>query len=273
MSVVQAIVLGLVQGLTEFLPISSSGHLIFIPKLFGWANQGVDFDVIVHLGTLLALVIYFREKLWLMFKAFFSKKVALKEDRKLAWLIILATIPAGLAGLFLENKINNLYSHSISIIGFSFIFWGIVLWIADWFADSCEKSKDPKIQKSINEIGWKKSIFIGCAQVLALIPGTSRSGITMTAGLFAKLNKKTTAEFSFLVSVPIIALAGLSGLWHLAKIGFNTVGLVPLSIGFITSAVSGLLGVWVLLKIIQKWSFKPFVIYRIIIGLIILFLL
>lgn len=267
MTIIQALVLGIIQGLTEFLPVSSSGHLIFIPKIFGWPNQGTDFDVIIHLGTLLALVIYFRKKLWFLLKAFFSKSSETKQNRKLVWLIILTVLPAGVVGLFLGDKIEKLYSGSALIIGISFIVWGIILGLADKYS-----AKFANVN-SLSQLNWKKSLVVGLAQAVALIPGTSRSGITMTAGMFCKLDKKTAAEFSFLISVPIVALAGLSGLWHLSKTGFETVGLLPLSIGFMASAISGLFAVWSLLKILEKWSFRPFVIYRIIIGLIILFLL
>lgn len=275
MSLIQSIILGLIQGLTEFLPVSSSGHLIFIPKLFGWAEQGIDFDLIVHLGTLMALVIYFRKKLWQIFLAFFGLQNKMNEDsrlkikdyRKLGWLIILATIPAGVAGLLFNDKIDSLYANSAKVIGLSFIVWGVVLYFADLYS---QKHSSILILEKIN---WKNSLFIGFMQAIALIPGTSRSGITMTAGMFSKFSKKVAAEFSFLISVPIIALAGLSGLRHLAKTGFTHVGLMPLIVGFLVSFLSGLVAVWFLLKIIQKWSFKPFVIYRIIVGLIILFFL
>ena len=203
MSIIQAIVLGVIQGITEFLPISSSGHLVFIPKLFGWGDQGLAFDTIMHLGTLLAVVVYFRKKLWKILRAvFLYKNKEIRNDRKLGWLLILSIIPAGIIGLFFDNWIEtNL--RSTTVIAFGLIFWGIIL----FFADRVSQKKSST--RSLGQTGWKQTLFIGCAQAIALIPGTSRSGITMTAGLFSKFNKKSAAEFSFLMSIPVIGLAGL----------------------------------------------------------------
>ncbi|HBU07270.1 MAG TPA: undecaprenyl-diphosphatase [Candidatus Magasanikbacteria bacterium] len=268
MSWFQAVILGFIQGLTEFLPVSSSGHLIFLPKLFGWADQGLGFDTMLHLGSLVAVVIYFRIKLLQMFKAFFSRKAELKSDRKLAWLIILSIIPAGLVGVFFNSWIEtNL--RSASLIAFTMIFWGVVLWVADRY----ERSKDQKIKRSIENIGWRDALLIGFAQAIALIPGTSRSGITMTAGLFSKFDKKSVAEFSFLMSVPIIFLAGAKQILDLLEIGLGDISLSILLIGFLSAMFSGFLAIWGLMKLIQKYSFTPFVIYRIFIGLMILLFL
>jgi len=276
MSIIQAIVLGIIQGITEFLPVSSSGHLIFLPKLFGWADQGVTFDVIVHLGTLVAVVWYFRKKLWNIFLAVThlnkkektqNPKFEIQNYRKLGWLILLGTIPAGLVavlfGDIVEEKLRTPF-----VIGVSFIVWGIILGLAD----NIGRLKDWKI-KHIEEIHWRNVLFIGCAQAVALIPGTSRSGITMTAGLFSKLTKESAAEFSFLLSVPIIALAGLSGIRDMLGQTAEHIGLFPMFCGFIASMISGLFAIGILMKIIKRWNFTPFVLYRIIVGLLILFFL
>ncbi len=248
MDVIQALFLGIIQGLTEFLPISSSGHLIFIPKLFGWADQGLAFDTIIHLGTLAAVVVYFRKRM---------------TDRKLGWLIILSVIPAGIIGFFWGEWIENTFRSAL-VVGVNMIFWGIVLLVAD----NIRRLKDWKI-KRLENLSCGKALFIGCAQAIALIPGVSRSGITMTAGLFSKLDKKSAAEFSFLMSAPIIFLAGLSGMLDFTKQETGT-AILPLAVGFIASAISGFVAIWGLMKIIQKWSYAPFVVYRIIIGILIL---
>ncbi|MFA6427032.1 MAG: undecaprenyl-diphosphate phosphatase [Candidatus Magasanikbacteria bacterium] len=270
MSILQAIVLGIIQGLTEFLPVSSSGHLIFLPKLFGWADQGLAFDTFIHLGTLVAVVVYFRKKLLGMLKSVLlvnSDQGTGSSNRKLAWLIILSIIPAGIVGILFDSWIEeNL--RATWIIGVNFIVWGVVLFIADRVQRTTINN-----QQSLEKVNWRTALFIGCAQAVALVPGTSRSGITMTAGLFSKLDKKSAAEFSFLMSVPIITLAGGMQLIDMIKNGFEAVGVEMLIAGFVASAISGLLAIWGLMKIIQKWSFLPFVVYRVIIGVLILLFL
>lgn len=266
MTFVQAAVLGIVQGFTEFLPVSSSGHLILFPRLFGWADQGIGFDVIVHLGTLVAVVIFFRKKLWELCKAFFSRSTLLRPERRIAWLIVLSIIPAGVVGVLLETN-----DRSVLVVGISMIVWGIVLGIADWY--NKRKIKELKPLTDLLHLKVWQVITIACAQAVALIPGTSRSGITMTAGLFSGLDKKTAAEFSFLMSVPIIALAGLNKVIDVVQNGAGGVESSMLFVGFVASAVSGFIAIAGLMKIIQKWSFLPFVVYRVVLGVLILALL
>lgn len=269
MTILQSVVLGIIQGLTEFLPISSSGHLVFVPKIFGWRDQGLSFDVIVHLGSLVAVAIYFREKLLkMLLGVVLVKSRKYKVERRFAWLIILTIIPAGIVGLLFGDWIETNLRSSL-VIGVGLVFWGIVLWIADVY------SKKIKVEsrKNTKQVDWKSVLFIGCAQAVALIPGTSRSGITMTAGLFSKLDKKSAAEFSFLMSVPIIMLAGGLNLLELIQKGLGDLNLPVLIAGFVAAAVSGFIAIAGLMKIIQKWSFKPFVIYRIIVGVLILLFL
>ena len=273
MTVLQSVVLGVIQGLTEFLPISSSGHLVFVPKIFGWGDQGLSFDVMVHLGSLLAVIIYFRRMLGDILKSFFIKdggkiqntRYKIQDNRRLGWLLLLTIIPAGIVGLLFGDWIEvNL--RSSAVIGVGLIFWGVVLYLAERFS---QKSK----VKSLKSANWRNALFIGCAQAVALIPGTSRSGITMTAGLFSKLDKKSAAEFSFLMSVPVILLAGGLKVIDLMQVGLGDLSLGILATGFISAAVSGFVAIAGLMKIIQKWSFKPFVVYRIVVGVIILLLL
>src|SRR3989338_2387502 len=204
MTVFQALILGVVQGLTEFLPISSSVHLIFIPRIFGWADQGLAFDVVAHLGTFAAVVVYFRKKIMTLIRGFYTDD-ADNANKKLAWYIILSVIPAGLVGFLLGSRIEA-YTRSAAVVAWSLIGWGIVLGIADYVSQKHKNTPPPaggvppkagKTQKHLSNLSWREALFIACAQAVALIPGTSRSGITMTAGLFSRLDKKSAAEFSF----------------------------------------------------------------------------
>lgn len=250
MSVFQAIVLGVVQGVTEFLPVSSSGHLIFFPKLLGWADQGLAFDAAIHLGTLLAVLFYFRKKLFdLLFR-----------DRRLLFLIILSAIPAAIVGGMFGDTIESAF-RSPRIVAWNLIGWGIVLGLADWYG---------KRSSVIQSVGWKHAVSMGIAQILALIPGTSRSGITMTAGLFSGLSKVNAAEFSFLMSIPVIALAGGKGVADLFASAWESVPMAAVGAGFLAAAVSGFFAIAGLLRLLTKHGFLPFVVYRICVGAAIL---
>jgi len=295
MTIPHALTLGIIQGLTEFLPISSSGHLVFLPVLFGWEDQGLAFDAMLHVGTLVAVVFYFRKKLWEIFVGMKQIRGLYADDanhadmsipdssfriltsRRLGWLLLLSTIPAVVVG-FLLQKVVQIEIRSTAVIGFNFIFWGVILYIADRYNNNLHKnnllvlnSAKPDSQSpSLQSIGWKQTLFIGCAQAVALIPGVSRSGITMTAGLFSKFDKKSAAEFSFLMSVPIIAMAGGLKVFQLFRYGLLDLQIHSLVIGFVASMVSGFFAIHWLMKIIQKYSFLPFVVYRIVVGLLIL---
>lgn len=268
MSILHAIVLGIVQGITEFLPVSSSGHLIFFPKLFGWEDQGLSFDAIMHLGTLVAVVVYFRHKLWSIVRAVFSRDDNRATDRTLGWLLILSIIPASIVGLIFGDWIEA-NTRAVEFIAFGFIFWGALLYLADFYG-KWQVSRNKEQVVSLDRVDWKRALFIGCAQAIALFPGTSRSGITMTAGLFSKLDKKSAAEFSFLMSVPVIGLAGLVKLLDLLDGQHELLSAGPMVAGFLAAAVSGFLAIAGLMKIIQKWSFTPFVVYRIVLGVLML---
>ncbi|MEK7084466.1 MAG: undecaprenyl-diphosphate phosphatase [Patescibacteria group bacterium] len=278
MNVLHAIVLGAVQGLTEFLPVSSSGHLIFFPKLFGWPDQGLAFDVVLHVGTLFAVVVYFRKKLIDILKSIFPKKSLItnhqspvtnteaRMNQMLALYIFLSTVPALIIGFFFSDWIETSLRSPV-VIAYGLIGWGIMLGWADIFA-----RKQTSTQASRQSMNWKTAFFIGCAQAIALIPGTSRSGITMTAGLFAGLSRSAAAEFSFLMSIPVIAIAGAVKTFELFQNGLGDIGVLPLVAGFLTSFVFGFSAIWGLMKIIQKWSFLPFVLYRVAVGILILVL-
>lgn len=270
MTVIHAIILGLIQGITEFLPVSSSGHLIFLPRLFGWADQGLEFDAVLNLGTLLAVVFYFRKDLWAIARSFFVSAQKRTEEQKknfsLGLLLILATIPAALVGFFFGDYLQEIFRSPLSI-AFTMSFWGIVLYAAQKYF---EKLQAKKQTQSIEKLTFKQSLFIGCAQALSLIPGTSRSGITMTASLFSKLNKSDAAKFAFYMSVPITALAVAHKLMDLFQQGIDASLHLPLLVGFLTSLISALVAIHFLLSFVKKYSFTPFVIYRIVMSIVIL---
>ncbi|PCJ86310.1 MAG: undecaprenyl-diphosphatase [Thiotrichaceae bacterium] len=260
MDIIQIIVLALVQGLTEFLPISSSAHLILVPLITDWPDQGLAFDVAVHVGTLTAVVLYFRKEISKMFVAWFaSLKGKHSEDSKLAWGVLLGTIPVGLAGLLFKGYIaENL--RSPLVIAMTTIIFGLLLWYADW---SGKRARDEHM------LSWKDIIVIGCAQAVALIPGTSRSGITITAGLLLGLTAQASARFSFLLSIPVIILAGgMETLDYLEVASIDDMN--DLIIGALISAVSAYLCIHYFLMLLEKVGMTPFVMYRLILGAVLL---
>ncbi len=261
MTITQAIFIGVIQGITEFLPISSSGHLIFIPQFLGWADQGLAFDAIIHLGTLLAVILYFRARILSLILSL--KKEGSREDRRLLFFVLISIVPALIVG-FLLQEVLLIEIRSPVVIAIHLIVWGIVLGIADHYG---------KRGNGLESLTFGKTAFIACAQALALIPGTSRSGITMTAGLFSKLSRSVAAEFSFLMSIPVITAAGGLKLVQIVASGQAVASSGPLVMGLIAATISGLFAIWGLMKIIQKWSFMPFAVYRVLVGLGILLIL
>lgn len=265
MTIFQALILGTVQGLTEFLPVSSSGHLIFVPHIFGWADQGLTFDVIVHLGTLVAVVWYFRARIIRVVRSFFPPGTGADAEeraieRQFGWMIALSILPALIVG-FILSEVLGIEIRSPLAVALGFIVWGIVLGIADVY--------NTRLRIHVGRVSWKTALFMGIAQAIALLPGTSRSGITITAGLFARLTKKQAAEFSFLMSVPVIAIAGALKIVEAIKAGGASVEVLPLTVGFFASMLSGYLAIWGLLRLIERWRFLPFVVYRIVMGILI----
>jgi undecaprenyl-diphosphatase len=259
----QVTVLALLQGLTEFLPISSSAHLVLVPVLTGWQDQGLAFDVAVHVGTLAAVVTYFRRELAAMAGAWWHSlgSVPMGPEARLAWAVLFATVPAGLAGLLLKDYIE-LYLRSPLVIAWATIGFGLLLGWADL---SGRRRRDE------HAIRWSDVLVIGCAQALALIPGTSRSGITITAGLALGLSRQGAARFSFLLSIPIIALAGGYEVFALlqrptqAHWGF-------LILGALISALSAYLCIHLFLELLDRIGMLPFVIYRLALGAALLWL-
>lgn len=256
---VQIIVLALIQGLTEFLPVSSSAHLILPAQVLGWQDQGLAFDIALHMGTLTAVVIYFRDELGRMSSAFFRSGFSrqMEKDAKLAWAVIWGTVPVGILGLIfsLFDIVDN-YLRSVSVIAATTIIFALLLWWVE---------KNVKHKRDEYDIQWKDIVIVGCAQALALIPGTSRSGATIMAGLWLGLTRTAAARFSFLLSIPVIILSG----------GLTTLKLVQqpepvlwgeLAAGFSIAAVSAFACIHFFLKLIDKIGMMPFVWYRLALG-------
>ena len=267
MPIYQAIILGVVQGLSEFLPISSSGHLLLVPWLAGWDELDPSikksFDVALHLGTLVAVVGYFWRDVSTYVvegtKLVFDRKVPPTTDGKLAWLFVLATLPAAAVGALFEDQIDTRLGTPV-IIGISLIGFGVLLAIADRSLG----------RRKVEDFRAKDALLVGAAQALALNPGTSRSGITMTAGRFLGFDREAAVRISFVMSIPVIFGAVVFKLGGLVSDGIPDGLLVPLIVGIITSCLAGLLAVWGTLKIVRTSSFMPFVIYRIALGIVVL---
>jgi undecaprenyl-diphosphatase len=255
-----AIFLGLIQGLTEFLPISSSGHLFLIPRFLAWPEQTVAFDAVLHLATLLALVIFFRKEIGMIWRAFL--KPGDRDSRRLAWIICIATVPSLIFGAVLEVWTDNPF-RDVRAVTLSLIGWAIVMFLVDRFWRVRERTA------SIYSVNLKQGFFIGLAQAIALIPGTSRSGITITAGFFKGLDRATAARFSFLLAIPATAAAGLVSLFQLFK-NQPELSLLPILAGFAVALASGYLAIEFLINFLQKHTLTVFVIYRLILGLILI---
>lgn len=263
---VQAVLLAIIQGLTEFLPISSSAHLILPSQLLGWAEQGLAFDVAVHVGSLLAVLIYFRKEVADMIVAWFGWvfKGEKTQDGRLAWAVLWGTIPVGLIGfLFSQFDIVDKYLRSTGVIATTTILFALVLWWADSMA---------REGRNEHELKTKDIIFIGCAQALALIPGTSRSGITMTAALMMGLTRTAAARFSFLLSIPAIILPGGLKSVELVTSG-EPVNWGLIGLGAAVSAVSALTCIHFFLILLDKVGFKPFIYYRLALGAVLIWLM
>lgn len=255
MTVFQAIVLGVIQGLSEFLPISSSAHLALTPWLFGWQHPGLAFDVALHLGTLIALVWFFWQEWMTLGSAFFmiirKRRVETESERRLMWVVV-ATIPGGLAGYLLQDYAKTVF-RTPALIAVMLIVMGVILWAVDRRA----------LQgRGLQSMGWKDAVVIGLAQMFAIIPGVSRSGSTITAGRAFGFSREAAAVFSFLLSLPIITAAVLFEGRHAVDNGVSA----PLVAGVVASAMSGWLAISVLLKFVVRHSYGVFAVYRLIAG-------
>jgi undecaprenyl-diphosphatase len=266
MNNLHALVLGALQGLTEVLPISSSAHLIIIPKLLGWAESGLTFDVALHIGSLIALSLYFWRDIFDMtynFIGSISGKGLQTAGNRLPWYIILGTIPAAIVGKTFEEPIEKIFRQSPTTICSFLIIFGLLLAFAD--TTGAKRWK-------LDRLNLKTALLIGLAQCLALIPGVSRSGITITAALLLGYNRETSARFSFLLSLPVVFGAAILKVGHLIKTGIPAGETTPLIIGVASSAVFGYLSVAFLLKLVQRSSLYPFVWYRLAAGVVFLLL-
>lgn len=255
MDLFAAIVLALVQGLTEFLPISSSAHLILVPQLLGWPDQGLAFDVAVHLGTLFAVVAYFRREVVAITVSWVGSLVGRprsQTDARLGWMIIIATLPVIAAGLMFEDFVATQLRSPLVIATTTAVF-GIALWIADL--------RRKKNVLDEHNIGLVIALLIGFAQVLALVPGTSRSGITMTAGLLLGLSRETAARFSFLIAMPTIAGAAVLETGKLLQ-SAAPVPWTPLATGLVLAAISAYFCIRLFLGMIERVGMLPFMLYR-----------
>jgi undecaprenyl-diphosphatase len=272
MTVIHAAILGLVQGLTEFLPVSSSGHLILVPWLFGWhLNMSLDlektFDVALHLGTFIAVLVLMRRDVWKVLKAFFGslwRRKIQTADEKLAWLLLISTIPAGLVGVAFENFIEDQLGRPL-LIAILMIAFGAIMWAVDsLFARA----------KNLDSLRWYHALFVGVAQALALAPGVSRSGVTLSALRGLRISREAAVRYSFLLSIPIIGGSAVyKGLKVAAGSGLPAGTGEPFLIGIVTAAISGFVAAWFLLRYVRTHSLRPFVWYRFALGVLVLVLI
>jgi undecaprenyl-diphosphatase len=262
LDILHLILLGLIQGLTEFLPVSSSAHLILLPLITEWQDQGLALDVAAHFGTLIAVVIYFRRDLNTIISQGLkpSSWQSNNPDARMFWFLVLATIPVSVVGL-LGHDFISVYFRDPIVIAVATLLFGLLLW---WSDVKGNQDRDDKTL-CIQDIIW-----IGLAQVLALIPGTSRSGITMTAGLILGLNRKTAARFSFLLSIPVIFLAGSYETLGLIRTGVAA-DVISFATVFIISWLAAWMTVSLFLRFIEKTGMLPYVIYRILLGGVLLY--
>jgi undecaprenyl-diphosphatase len=269
---IHAAILGIVQGLTEFLPISSSAHLILVPKLLGWNDPFLDsaaFDVMLHLGTLLALVVYFWRDLVRLLAAWLRsigrRGVGDDPDARLAWLLLISVVPAAVLGAALEDFFDRTFRDALAWVGVFILVGATLLWLAErWGARD----------RDLNQLTAVDAAIIGVGQALALFPGMSRSGTTIAAGLFLGLERAAAARFSFLMAVPVIAGAGLWKARTLVGAGLEGARTDQLLVGVTVSAISGFLAVWFLLAFLRQNSTALFIVYRVVLaGLVFVFLL
>ena len=257
--ILQALIMGIVQGLTEFLPISSSGHLILVPYLLGWHDPFIDslaFSVVLHAGTLAALLVYFRDD-WLRLvpaglAALRDRTLAGDADRRLAWLIAAATVPAAVIAFLLNDVFEN-NVREVEVVAVMLVVGGVILWLADRFG--------PRTRR-LDDLSFAGAVGVGFAQALALVPGVSRSGISISAALFAGLDRADAARFSFLLATPITAMAVAYEGLKLARGEVAGAEPLALAVGVVASFVAGILAIAVLLRYVRTRSFTIFVVYR-----------
>jgi undecaprenyl-diphosphatase len=250
MNIFQAILYGIVQGVTEFLPVSSTAHLTLMPWLLGWNDPGVTFDVAVHLGTAAAVILFFIKDWVRLFHAGFTRPKS--NEGRLFWYIALATVPGGIAGVLLDKYMQEF--RNPALIGIMLILMGVVLYLAD---------KKGRSQVELKDIGLKRSLVVGLSQVLAIIPGVSRSGITMAAGRMQGITREGIARFTFLLSAPIILA---DGLYHALEPGNTPVDALPFVAAIVAAGITGALVIKFLLDYLKRHGLGVFAIYRLIAG-------
>lgn len=276
MSVLQAAVLGIVQGLTEFLPVSSSGHLILVPRLFGWADQGLSYDTMLHLGTLLAVLWFFRASLVQLVRNLFSKtRETAEAARTLVIQLIVCSLPALVLGYVLNDWIEHV-SRKPWLVALDLAFWGLVLWYADHVANKRDETSTAS-SVELPQLRWSQALIVALAQPIALLPGSSRSGITMTAGLFSGLSRGAAARFSFLLSIPVTAAAGGYGLLKALTSASDVAASAPVTpvvlvVGFLAALGSGIFAIRFLLSYVSRRRFTPFVVYRLLLAALVVLL-
>jgi len=265
LDIFQAVLLGIVQGLTEFIPISSSAHLVILPWLLNWQDPGLAFDIALHLGTLVALLAFFARDWIRLIRAgiasIVERKIGDDVDRRLAWLIVIASVPGAIAGALAESKIEELFhapnpqhnANAMIAMGVIIALLGAALFAAERLA---------RHLRNLDQISLKDAILIGCAQALAIFPGVSRSGATITAGLALGFERESAARFSFLLSAPLIAGAGAKSMFDLVRKGIAPDEMIFFGVGFLVAALSGYLCIKFLLRFLQNNTTNVFVFYR-----------
>lgn len=267
MSLLQGVVLGAVQGLTEFLPVSSSGHLILVPKLFGWPDQGLAFDTVLHGGTLLAVLWFFRQDLVTLIRGLWAPVVKTRTSaRRFVLQLIVAAMPGLLIGYLLNDFLAR-YDRVAWLVAFDLALWAIVLGWAD------RRARNSASVEELEPLTWKQAILIGLAQVFALLPGTSRSGMTITAGLFLGLSRARAARFSFLLSIPMTGAAAAFGVLQWVRHPVYDASITVLAIGFLMALLMGAWSIRFLLRFVSHRSYAPFVFYRLALACLVLLLL
>lgn len=266
MSLSHAIILAIIQGITEFLPISSTAHLALAPWLLGWEDPGLTFDIALHVGTLLAVLLYFfRAWIQIVAQGFGMRGIEtnpqLRQNPQLLWLLAIGSIPVGVFGYLFGKQAESTWRNPF-VIGTMLILVGILMWFGE-----CLDAR----RRNLGDIGWRDALFVGAAQALAVVPGTSRSGITITAALFRDIDRVSAARFSFLLATPAIAGAAMKALHDLSKHGGLEPGMrLPFLVGIVVSAVTGFAVIAWFLRYLQQRSLYPFLYYRIIFGIMVI---
>jgi undecaprenyl-diphosphatase len=275
-NLIEAIVLGIVQGLTEFIPVSSSGHLAIIPYLFGWQTPSLIFDLALHAGTLVALIFYYRQKLWGIGQMVINPEKRDSKQIKVYRNVLIATVPAAIIGYIAQRVISQLYkSDNAETLKVSIIYTACALIVVGILFLIADKVIRPKKVITLSEMTISKAVIIGIAQAVALFRGVSRSGITLLTGQLMGLKRVDAAEFSFLMSIPITTLTTIFGIRELLSLDAASiqVELVPAIVGATAAAISGFLAISYMLKFLRKHGLAQFGVYRIFLGVFVLLLI